>query len=100
MFIVNYRNENQIGWNQSVEQFQTVELAEKWISENLPIGTQKMRTGEYEIESLKNPNAQALGKLRIGVKEKPSELKSNSSRINAQKARDARKAKASSVPKI
>ena len=45
-------------------------------------------------ENLKNEHAQALGKLKKGKKEKPSELKSDSSRINAQKARDARKAKA------
>lgn len=93
MFIVNYRNENQIGWNQSAERFQTIEQAEKWISQNLPVGTQKMRTGEYEIESLKNPSAQALGKLKKGVIEKPSFKKQASGRINTQKARDALKIK-------
>lgn len=46
------------------------------------------------IENLKNEHAQALGKLKKGVIEKRSLKKIASGRINAQKARDARKAKA------
>lgn len=44
-------------------------------------------------EELKNPNAQALGKLKKGVIEKRSLKKLTSGRINTQKARDALKIK-------
>lgn len=49
MYIVTYKNEGASCWLDSVEQFQTVAQAEKWVSENLPVETQKMRTGEYSI---------------------------------------------------
>lgn len=52
---------------------------------------------EQALEYFKNqPSliAKLLGSLKKGKKEKPSVKKSDSSRINAQKARDARKAKA------
>lgn len=40
-----------------------------------------------------------LGKLKLGVREKPSLKKSNSSRINAAKATEARKLKANAQSK-
>lgn len=49
MFIVIYKNESTAVWLDSVEQFKTVAQAEKWVSETLPVETQKMRTGEYSI---------------------------------------------------
>lgn len=43
--------------------------------------------------------AKMLGSLKKGVKEKLSQKKSDSSRINAQKARDAKKARLDAVLK-
>lgn len=49
MYIVTYKNENEIGWSYAFSKFKNKEDALKWVSKNLPIGTQKCRTGEYEI---------------------------------------------------
>lgn len=43
--------------------------------------------------------ARLLGKMKLGVIEKRSLKKLNSGRINAQKARDAKKLKSSCFPK-
>lgn len=47
-YIVVFRNPGGC-WEESSELFNTIEQGEDWASVNLPYGTLKCRSGEYEV---------------------------------------------------